>query len=175
MNNNGQEKVDLREPVACWQKVLFSIISVLLLVFLIVGCCNSAKNGADALVGTLPVMAVFSLPFLLLAVKTLNFWWGKKYLVINGKTVVIYLELLCFKRTRSVITGPNSRLQMLRKTIRDPQESGAGAEKLELYITDTYGHRHLLLQFSESEKERTLAIFHEICRQLPALKPEQEG
>lgn len=59
MNNNGQEKVDLREPVACWQKVLFSIISVLLLFFLIVGCCNSAKNGADALVGTLPVMAVF--------------------------------------------------------------------------------------------------------------------
>ena len=174
MNNDDQEKVDLREPVSCWQKVLFSFISVLLLVFLIVGCCNSAKNGADALVGTLPVMAVFSLPFLLFAVKTLNFWWGKKYLMINGKTVVIYQVLLCFKRTRSVITGPNSRIMMRRGTIREPQDSGGDSPKWELYITDTYGHLHRLLQFSATERSRTLGIFHEICRQLPELKPELE-
>lgn len=29
MSHNEQEHIDLREPVACWQKVLLSIFSVL--------------------------------------------------------------------------------------------------------------------------------------------------
>ena len=176
MDNTGQENIDLREPVACWQKVLWSIISVLLLAFMIFCCCGGSK-GDTGLAGRLFVLALVALPSAPCIVLTLFFWWGKKYLVIHGNAVVIYRELLGFKRTRCVIPGRNGRLVMRRVIIRETEHSeGAGGcfPKLELLITDSCGKSYRLLQFAVSERERMLAICQEICHRLPELKSVHE-
>ena len=174
MNHNVQENIDLREPVACWLKLLCSLIVVLLLAFW-VACFRWCAADADtAFVIRLFVVVMLSLPILPFIVMVLYFWWGKKYLVIRGNSLVIHTELFGVKRTRCIVTGRNSRLILKRVTIMSHDDHGGSAPKLELYLTDAYGYRCRLLQFAESERELVLAICHEISCRLPELKSLQE-
>ncbi len=174
MNHNVQENIDLREPVACWLKLLCSLIAVLLLVFW-VACFRWCAADADtAFVIRLFVVVMLSLPILPFIVMVLYFWWGKKHMGVQGNSVMIHLELLGFKHSRCIVTGRNSRLILRRVTIMDHDAPGGCTPKLELYITDTYGNRCRLLQFAESERARVLSICHEISLRLPELKPLQE-
>ena len=173
MKHNEQENIDLREPVACWLKVLCSLIAGLLLAFW-VACCRGWADDAEVFVYRLLVLVMLALPTVPFIVMALYFWWGKKYVVVQGNAVVIRLELLGFKRTRCIVTGRNSRLILKRVTIMSHDDHGGSAPKLELYITDAYGYRCRLLQFEESERERVLAICHEISCRLPELKSLQE-
>lgn len=161
-----QAPIDLREPVGYGLKALCSIISAMLLAFLMKCCLRLVNNSAES-VGNLAVIAIVAIPSLPFLITTLYFWWGKKYLTIQGKAVVIHQELLGLKRTRCVIPGRNSRLILRSFTLNTPEHSGCGTVKLELQMTDSYGRSCRLLQFAASERERIIAIGHEICRRLP--------
>lgn len=173
MKHNEQENIDLREPVACWLKVLCSLIAGLLLAFW-VACCRGWADDAEVFVYRLLVLVMLALPAIPCLVMSLYFWWGKKYLVIRGNSLVIHTELFGIKRTRCMVVGRHSRLLLRRVTIHDPQDHGGCAEKLELHLTDTYGYSCRLLQFAVSEQERVLAISQEICRRFPELKLVRE-
>ena len=170
MTHNEQDTLDLREPIAVWLKVLCSGIAGLLLYFMVV-CFRGSAEGADAFAVHLLVAAVMvALPAIPCLVMSLYFWWGKKYLVIRGNSLVIHTELFGVKRTRCMVVGRHSRLLLRRVTIHEPQDHGGCAEKLELHLTDTYGYSCRLLQFAMSEQERVLAISQEVCRRFPELK-----
>lgn len=170
MNKTEHEKIDLMEPIACWRKVLIAIFSAALLAFLLI-CCRGVSKEPIVQIVTVVVVAV---PAIACSLTALYLWKGKKYLVFQGQALVIHRELLWFKHTRCVVPGRHSRLIMRRTTIPSPDENGGGAEKLELYMTDAYGHKHLLLQYSPTQKERILAICGEITRQFPGIKLIQE-
>ena len=168
--NTEQEQINLKEPTACWVKVLNTLLSVMLLAWTFI--CFRLNDGELAV--KLVAITIAAVPTIACCAIALYLWKGKKYLVFQGQALVIHRELLWFKHTRSVVPGRHSRLIMRRTTITSPDENGGGAEKLELYITDAYGHKHLLLQYSPTQKERILAICGEITRQFPGIKLIQE-
>ncbi|MBR3695501.1 MAG: hypothetical protein IKL98_04600 [Akkermansia sp.] len=171
MSHNEQEHIDLREPVACWQKVLLSIFSVLGLA-VVFSFCRGAVEETHT-VAILVGLVITAVPTLFCTLWAMYFWWGKKYLVFNGNAMVIYRQLLWFKQSRCVVTGRKSRLVMRRESHVDHHDGGCSTHLL-LLITDAYGHSYRLLQYSPSQKERMVAIGQEICRHFPELKWEQE-
>lgn len=168
--NTEQEQINLKEPTACWVKVLNTLLSVMLLALTFI-CIR--LNDVELAV-KLVAITIAAVPTIACCAMALYLWKGKRYLVFQGQALVIHRELLWFKRARCVVPGPNSQLIMRRTTITSPDENGGGAEKLELYMTDAYGHKHLLLQYSPTQKERILAICAEITRQFPGIKLIQE-
>ncbi len=98
---------------------------------------------------------------------------GEKYLTFGNNALVIHLELLWFKRTRYIMLGRRSQIMMRRASSSDPNDHSQTI-KPELYVTDSYGQRHSLLHYEPSQKERVVAIWHEICRQYPELTQVQE-
>lgn len=53
MNHNGQENIDLREPVASWQKVLISLVAVLLMSILLSCCLKVCGSNQEELIARL--------------------------------------------------------------------------------------------------------------------------
>lgn len=154
-----------------WPKMLLTLFSVAGL-FLIVALCKGA-NAAPHHIAILVGLVVTAVPTLACSIAALYVWCGKKYLVFQGKAMVIHRELLGFRHSRCVVPGRNSRLIMRRVTEADHNDGGSFTY-LELHLTDAYGHSHRLLQYSPSQRERMLAIGREICQHFPELKSVQE-
>jgi hypothetical protein len=173
MNHNGQENIDLREPVASWQKVLISLVAVLLMSILLSCCLKVCGSNQEELIARLAGAIIVAAPALCFTIWALYFWWGKKYLTFGNNALVIHLELLWFKRTRYIMLGRRSQIIMRQVTYSEPDDHTC-SKKLELHVTDSYGQRHRLLHYEPSQKERVVAICHEICRQYPELTQVQE-
>ncbi len=173
MNHNGQEHIDLREPVACWLKVLISLVAVLLMSILLSCCLKVCGSNQEELIARLAGAIIVAAPALCFTIWVLYFWWGKKYLTFGNNALVIHLELLWFKRTRYIMLGRRSQIMMRRASYSAPNDHSQTI-KLKLYVTDSYGQRHSLLHYEPSQKERVVAIWHEICRQYPELTQVQE-
>ena len=171
MNHKEQESINLREPISGWQKMLLTLFSVAGL-FLMVALCKGANEDTHH-IAILVGLVVTAIPTFACSIALLYFWRGRKYLVFQGRSMVIHRELLGFRHTRCVVPGRNSRLVMRRVTSADHHDGGSFTY-LELHLTDAYGHSHRLLQFSPSQRERMLAIGREICQHFPELQSVQE-
>lgn len=175
MNNNEQIYINLREPVATWRKVVYSVVALLLFTFLL-SCCSDGIKSERELSTLLLLIVMLGLPMLIFTFVALNSWWGKKYLALGPGGVEMHWVLFCFHRVRRVVLGRNSKLMLNRVTHMVQDNDGSTCyDQMELHLTDAYGQKIRLLAFDVSERERAEAIFQIINQRLPELKPEYEG